>query len=128
MRFYLTGKYDDRRELQRKATQLEALGHVMVGPAWWMEREEGRSDGYVAEMALVGVKTSDVVIAVMDDADYAYSETFTELGCAIGLWHESIIVYNPHAASRCTTNVFYHYASQRIRHVARWQDVLDLLN
>lgn len=79
---------------------------------------------YSSSHDIDGVKSCDILIAIMDDNEYAYRGTYCEIGCALGL-DKRIIIVNPHEKSYCMEPCFYHHPI--IEHVATFNDVLNLL-
>ena len=128
-RVYLAGKYADRDGLMgAKRDQLKELGFEITHD--WMTYElpgERTSDicGKYSQADILGVKTADLVIAVMDDPEYAYRGTFCEIGAALAL-KKTIVVYTPKGPSKCRQVVFWNDPS--ILHATKWDHVLEFAN
>lgn len=119
MKFYLAGKYGDRELLKEKIQEIKNLGYT---PTWgWMEAEthshEAGIMGYFAKKDIDGVVDADFLIVVMDDRDYAYRGTFTEIGAALAL-KKPVFLYCPHDRTYAHTNCFFFHPG--ITHFARW--------
>jgi nucleoside 2-deoxyribosyltransferase len=89
MKIYLAGRFSMKDKIAQLADELEKHG-IQITTKWWqieqtqaIDRscEESQS---VGEKELNGVMLADAVVAIIDDKDYAYRGTLTELGIAIG--------------------------------------------
>lgn len=122
MSFYLAGKWSDKENIIRKINQLTDLG-LKCSHNWTQNESKTRDDtdlGHFAQLDINGVKNSDYYIAYMNDSEYQYRGTYTELGCALGLNKKTFIVYeyplNQKDGSRSNANrncFFYHPDIQR---------------
>jgi nucleoside 2-deoxyribosyltransferase len=123
MKFYLAGKYDDRAHLHEYIKELEVFGYTVthdwtiVDPT--IEDAEAR-----AEKDIDGVAAADWVICVMTDPKYPYRGTCTELGAAIAL-KKNIIIVNPDPKADHATSVFYRH--HRVKHLNTWEEARDFL-
>jgi hypothetical protein len=127
LRVYLAGKYADRVDLGAKKRELEA--HRCVITHDWMTYELGeRGPKQLACFAaedIRGIATADLVVAVMTDPAYAYRGTFTELGAALGL-RRQVIVVAPAGTQHFRGNVFWHHPD--ILHVSNWAEALEAVD
>jgi nucleoside 2-deoxyribosyltransferase len=127
MKIYLAGKYADRVKLGVKRDELRCLGHSITHD--WMTYESSGPNtpeklGEFAKFDIDGVMQSDVVVQVLDDPEYAYRGTFTELGAAIAS-NKYIVMVLPAGEMKCKENVFcYHPA---IHHVETWEGAKTIL-
>ena len=119
MKVYVAGKFTDKENIQAKMKNIEKLGCVITFD-WTRFEDEDLTRA--AEKAIIGVKTCDIVIVIMDDKDYSYRGTFTEVGIAIGT-NKIIFLYNPNKDASCDTNVFYH--AKEITHFKQWHMLLN---
>lgn len=126
MKIYVGGKYQDASIIRENIYDLIDVGYTVTHDWTSVEQHDrGYSAlGKYAQYDIEGVSESDIVILIMDDPEYAYRGTFTELGCALGL-DKRIIIVNPHENSYCMSNCFYHHPS--IIHVKTWSDVFRYL-
>jgi nucleoside 2-deoxyribosyltransferase len=78
-----------------------------------------------ATLDIDGVKSADLVFAIMKNTTYPYRGTFTELGCAMGL-DKQIVIVCPGCECACYTNCFFHYPG--IKHVTTIEEGLAYIN
>lgn len=147
-----------RNDIRKYLLQLEEFNSRQFEIcSTWIDRETGdNTSSAQAQDAYLDIKEvleSDVLVAIMDDPEYAYRGTFSEIGCALGA-NKPIIIFCPgivtgvisnnekdsskadepskfdktqrvNYSHKCMTNVFYHHPS--IRHVKTWDKVFDCL-
>ena len=72
------------------------------------------------------VTSGQIEVAIMDDKEYAYRGTFTEIGCALGSGIP-VIIFCPHSEDEmyARTNCFFCHPS--IRHSSTWEDTLAIV-
>lgn len=121
--FYMAGGWPHRALVEQYARRVIELGHVCT-EAWFDGSHERTSRAWDALADIEGVRRADVFIAVMNDTQYAYRGTFTELGAALAL-NKRIIVVAPAGDAHCKTNTFFHHPS--ICHVQTIDQVLQML-
>lgn len=128
LRVYVAGQYSKRFALNLRVKEMEASMGVIVTHNW-MTYEEGHTCEQKASYAfedIRGVQTADVVIAVMDDAEYAFRGTFGEMCAALALGRPVFVVTPPHDGEwYCETNVFYWHPA--IRRFPTWEAALSAL-
>jgi len=126
--FYLAGAYRARDTLVSYIDSLKALGYECTFN--WAACEAHSDDheqmGYFASKDIDGVANADVVVAIMDDKDYAYRGTFTEIGCALGLGIP-VVIYcpRPHHQVYARSNCFFCHPA--IRHVSTWDEATQAI-
>jgi nucleoside 2-deoxyribosyltransferase len=131
MKIYLAGKWSDKKENKDKMNLLIDDGHTITHD-WTNNEITTRNHEELQKYAILdinGVMNADVLIAVMDDPEYAYRGTFTEIGAALGNNKPVIII------SKClnemdihhyaSTNCFYHHSL--IKYVSCFENVFELL-
>jgi len=134
MKVYIAGKFDDKEKIRKYMDQVENLGHKITHD--WTNFEvkndpdnllggDGENMSESAKYDINGVKECDVMIVVMEDKDYPYRGTFTELGCALGL-EKTIVIWCPNPKASCRTNCFFYHPS--ILHVDHWEQVLEVFD
>jgi len=123
--FYLAGGYHRKQQLEQNICDLENLGYKCT---WdWTQTEEHSQDydvmAHYAALDLDGVCCADFVVAVIDDKDYSYRGTFTEIGCALGQ-KKPVYLYCPHNPKEvyARSNVFYCHPG--INHYDDWKTLL----
>jgi len=102
---YVAGKWSDRERVGALIRGVERDYCARITYMWPDDEHASLSDAARNEIA--GVHACDTFIALMDDADYAYRGTFTELGAALALDKRIIIVGS--AENACATNCFWHH-------------------
>ena len=127
-RFYLAGCYKDRETLVPCIDSLSAIGYECTFNWAACEPPSKDNDTMIdfASKSIEGVVSADVLVAVLNDKDYAYHDTFTEIGCALGLGIP-VIVYcpYPHDQVYVQTNCFFRHPA--IRHVSAWDEATQAI-
>ena len=89
MKIYLAGKFSIKKEIGQLGDELEKYG-IGITTKWWdIEQKDAvnRSNEEsisVGTKELSGIVNADAVVAIIDDKDYGYRGTLTELGIALG--------------------------------------------
>ncbi len=131
MKFYVAGKFTDAARIRWYMDRIEELGHTITED-WTPNYKKtvapdfAVSNSYMSNCALkdmIGVKTADVLLAIMDDPSYEYKGTWTEIGMAIGAG-KNVAIFHPMAygESEQTKNVFFHL--HRVKRYRNWKDVV----
>lgn len=134
MKLYVAGKWAHRDKLLIMANNLESLGHTITHK--WMEVENHldtmdlRKTADRGQLALAdtkAVEAADVMVVIIDDADYAYRGTFCEVGVAIGTGTPIVLLEDIDIpiGSKVDTNIFFRHPA--IEHVKSWDDVIAFL-
>ena len=127
LKLYVAGKYADRDDIHDKIVALRKLGYKV--PNDWTVVEQGdRSYPSLAEYAKFdadGVLDADIVVAFLQDPDYAYRGTYFEIGCAVATGKPVIVVGELPDGCHVKTNVFYHHPA--LTHVADWEEAVTEL-
>lgn len=128
-KFYLAGKFTHKDTCNEKIQLLEDLGFINT---WnWTQVEKHNVDhetmGYYAVKDIDGVVNADFLVVIIDDKDYAYRGTFTEIGAALAK-KIPIYMFTPHDLDPTVpiyprTNCFYCHPS--INHFRRWNTLVD---
>lgn len=134
MKFYLAGKWSEKEKITSLIKSLTDLGHTCTHD-WTKNEAEVRDDpalGEFARLDINGVKEADYYIAFINDHEYQYRGTFTELGAALGLEKNVFIVEElpprPDEGERrhpCQRTCFYFHPS--IVHIKGWDNLLNTL-
>jgi hypothetical protein len=117
-KIYIAGKYTDPN-ISNYMEFIKSRGNEITYD--WV-KNLGLSPPNAARNDIIGVKRCDILIAIMDDPDYAYRGTFTEIGAALAL-DKRIIIVNPGDRSYCKENCLYQHPD--IDHVLTFTDALD---
>ena len=75
-----------------------------------------------------GVREADAVIIVMNDLEYSYRGSFTELGTALAL-NKPVLMVSPGSVEDSAgfkTNVFWHHPA--ITYASKWDAALAWVN
>ena len=134
VKIYVAGGWSFRVHLQQIMNQLKEKGFNVVSN--WPSRENGiRTPQQLEQDAkwdILEVLQCDVLIAIMDNKDYPYRGTFTEIGCSIGANKRTIIVcpgeYDQESCKYthdCMNNLFYFYPN--IIHVNTLEEAIKLI-
>jgi nucleoside 2-deoxyribosyltransferase len=139
MKIYVAGKWTEPEKVNYIQQKCIELGHKITHD-WTKfepikrlcdltEEEEKKYDINCAILDIEAVQECDFVIAIMDDHEYAYRGTFTEIGCALGL-NKKIIIMCPQDTNEkkfyCRTNCFFHHPI--IWNVHNIDDIFNLLD
>jgi nucleoside 2-deoxyribosyltransferase len=134
LRVYVAGCFFHKERFQDIATALRLLGCTVV--SGWMDR--GRPDPTqrqaFADKDLEELASADMLVAVMDEKEYDYRGTFTEIGFALGQGKSVIIVcptrlvpsdmWDEDLDHYCQNNVFF--SSTGIAGIEHVKTVVDL--
>lgn len=126
MKLYIAGKFGARKIINNYIKEAELFGHIITHNWTKFETDNDNSDKKVLASVkdVNGVIDCECLICIMDDPNYAYSGTFTELGVGLAL-NKKIIIVNFDTKSFCVTNIFYHHPN--IIHVDTWNQALELI-
>lgn len=125
---WVSGAWVHRKAMGIKIDQLRQLGYEITHDWTRVEKAPNptpEDQGSYAKFDIDGVKKSDVAVAVMDDPDYAYRGTYTEIGCALGIGKPLHIVCPVEGDAYIKTNVFFHHPD--ITHHKSWDDFVEYL-
>lgn len=108
MRLYIAGKWSERDQVKKVMEMFESRGHIItcdwtrhIAPERitkaqydWSKNEDWAQNGHktYAEEDLEGVRSCDVLIACMWDSTLFYKGAWIEIGIALGLDKEVIII------------------------------------
>lgn len=129
LKVYVAGKFNDLK-LPQYINEIRNMDNVILTYDWTQNLGINQSDA--AKNDINGVLNADVLIAVMEDPNYEYRGTFTELGCALGLDKTVIIVSgvkgvqdSSNITTKCSTNCFYWHPS--ILHVSDFEKAKKII-
>lgn len=129
LKVYVAGKFNDSK-LPQYINEIRNMDNVILTYDWTQNLGINQSDA--AKNDINGVLNADVLIAVMEDPNYEYRGTFTELGCALGLDKTVIIVSgvegvqdSSNITTKCSTNCFYWHPS--ILHVSNFEKAKKII-
>lgn len=123
MKLFIAGCYYDRQIVNVKIKEAQDLGFTITHN-WTDQEDMNRSNdalGEYARLDLNGVKSADILIALMDapDLEYPYRGTWTEIGAAIALGKEVWIVSNL-KNTYTRSNVYFYYPG--VKHFETWME------
>lgn len=126
IKLFVSGKWSDKEKVHQQIRELESMGCLITHD--WTQVEQSNRDskalGEYAAYDINGVTQSNIHVVLMEDPEYAYRGTFTEIGAALALG-KRVILMCPFEEGYCTTNVFFHHP--RIEHVKTWDEVKELI-
>ena len=137
MKVYVTGKYTDKKKIREYMDIIEKLGHtithdwtsyvpVLTDDELFMgDVGHGKNSEKSSVSNINGISDSDFVVLIMEDKNYHYNETFAELGCALALKKE-IVIMCPEPDATCRTNCFFWHTE--ISRVDHWTDVMGIFD
>lgn len=106
MRLYVAGQWSKRNEISAAIEKLEAIGHTITHN--WTKAQHFRDKMDEAIADVNGVLAAEAVIVFMDDVNYPYRGSWTEIGVALG---QKIPIYMITTAEfqKNQKNVFFHH-------------------
>ncbi len=126
MKIYLAGKWGARIPIRKIMRELETEQKHEI-THYWPDNEDGdRSPQFLGKCAhddIEGVRNADIVVVLMDDPEYAYRGSFTEIGAALAL-NKPVFVVCPHDEAYCKTNCFFWHPG--IKHCSSLKEVPGL--
>lgn len=134
MKIYLAGKWTEKELFKKYMNDIEHIGHTITHDWTSFEADLNNSKKSMADHDIKGVMTADAYISYMNDVDYSYRGTFTELGVALAIQrtnpHYKIYVVCPSyfddKKAYCITNCFFH--SSGIIHIPNWDTMMAILD
>jgi hypothetical protein len=131
---FVAGKYGDRLLLRERMKALHNLGYVITHDWTYIDADTNTdtntdkkiSKQDIAMMDVNGVKTCDILIVILDDKNYPYRGTMTELGIAIGLNKKIFVVISNEAKETMMTNIYLHYKNN-LHIFNNWNELLEIM-
>ena len=127
---WISGAWAHRERMGQLIDQVRQMGYEITHDWTRLEKAPNPSPqemGMYAKFDIDGVKNADVVVAVLEDPDYPYRGTFTEIGCALGANKPTHIVW-PYSLETSEKNAqilfFWH---PDIIYFKSWDDFIDYL-
>lgn len=118
MKFYIAGKFSDKKIVRECQSTLIDLGYEITYD-WTSHDETALKDvsqlGQFAARDIQGVLDADHLVALFYDETYDYRGTFTEIGIALGAKKKVTIFCPLSETAYCKTNPFFW--SSQIRRV-----------
>ena len=132
-KIYIAGKWSEKEKLQKKILDLIAQGHTITHDWTRFESDPNNSFQSMADHDVNGVINADIYIGIMDDDQYPYRGTFTELGVALATQKirsdYKIYIVCPSffikKKAYYATNCFFHASG--IEYVPTWEKMLEIL-
>lgn len=115
---YVAGGYKHRIKIRAFVCQLEVSGMFQQQRRWFDVESGQETPAESAHADLEAVRAADLVVAVMDDPEYAYRGTWTEVGAALAL-QKPVVIIGPNT-TESARNVFWHHKD--VRHVPTIED------
>jgi nucleoside 2-deoxyribosyltransferase-like protein len=128
VKVWVSGAWPRRLQMGVLIDHLRRLGYEITHDWTQVEKAEHptfEDQGDYARFDIDGVKASDIAVAVMDDGEYSYRGTYTEIGCALGVGKPLHIVCPVEGDAYIKTNVFFHHPD--ITHHKSWDDFVEYL-
>lgn len=117
MKFYVAGKFQDRRNVRKLMDKIQDLGHTITYD-WTVDEEN--AEGYPVQNTIndaMGVKVCDVLVCRFIKKNM-YRGALVELGIALGLGKRIYVI--GHEADAC---IFTNHPN--VQHFDNEQDFLD---
>ena len=150
MKIYVAGKWSDSENISKAIDTIEHNMNNEITFNWTKFKKEQLNDeqisignydnfsdkqitlakkstkelGRDSVLDIKGVIEAELVIAIMNDPEYAYRGTFTEIGAALST-NKHIFVFNKNKSSKCMTNCFYWHP--RIIHFSSWESLKNAI-
>jgi nucleoside 2-deoxyribosyltransferase len=130
MRIYLAGKWNDKAKIRAIMAALTNRGHTITHD-WTHHKEHKKTQEDYEQDAvadLIGIDCAELFIAYLDDPNYAYNGTFTELGFALGK-QIPVVIMTPFVVWDPANVAFYKNAFtalKRVRRVATLDEALEV--
>ena len=110
MKFYIGGKWYDKKAIQSVMQQVRQAGHTITHD--WTTYEAKYTDKaqkmtVCSAKDIEGVRNCDIFVALMTDPEYPYRGTFTELGAAIALG-KMVYVIGPKTTAAASNCFWWH--------------------
>jgi nucleoside 2-deoxyribosyltransferase len=128
VKVWISGAWTHKDEMREKIDEVRQLGYEITHDWTTNERTHDSDEkelGEYARLDIDGVLLSDIAVAVMDNADYTYRGTYTEIGCALGVGKPLHIVCPFNGSAYLQNNVFYWHPS--ITHHKSWEQFVVYL-
>lgn len=125
MKIYVAGKFSNNIAIRQYMTWLEEKNHTITHDWTSYQSDKEAPEEILADRAdkdLTGVRDAYMLVAIMDDPDYEFRGTFTEIGMALGLGKRVCIVC-PFDNPSFTTNCFFHHP--RIHKYKSFEEFID---
>lgn len=108
MKLYVAGKFGDKEKIAAAIKKLEALGHTITHN--WTLDHKFRGKNEEAQADASGVMKAEALVVFMDDINYPYRGSWTEIGIALG---SGIPIYMVTTSEFQIgqKNVFFHHPS-----------------
>jgi hypothetical protein len=128
---WVSGAWIHRELMGERIDQIRQMGYKITHDWTRVEKASNptpKDQSLYATFDIDGVKNSDIAVAVMDDPDYAYRGSFTEIGCALGIGKPLHIVW-PYSLESCDryvqSNVFFWHPD--ITYHKSWAEFIEYL-
>lgn len=123
MKVYIATKYaSGKTHAANLAEYLEVHGHTITYK-WWETKQTAPAERKTEESSAIGhaetcgVLEADIVLAVLNDPDYAYKGTLYELGMAVGARKKTIVITTPDASAK--THVVFRVPAVNTHNILR---------
>jgi len=110
---YVAGGYKHRMAIRAFVDTIESTGLYKQPRRWFDVEETDETHAQSATADMDAVRSAELVVAVIDDPDYAYRGTWTEVGAAVAL-NKRVVIIGPRTTASAR-NVFWHHPA--ITHV-----------
>ena len=116
LNLYLAGKFADKERMETLANRLEVELGADITFRWWsypqkpVDERTHQESQMLGTLETEGILKADLVIALMDDPEYLYRGTSTELGICIGSRTPAFVLQSTTKA-HWSRNPFNHLAT-----------------
>lgn len=110
VKIYLAGRFANKDKFRELGNKLELKGHEITCKWWDIEQTYAPNRSLdeskdVGRNELNGVINADIIIVIVDDANYPYRGTLTEVGIAMGYLVANNKEINKHIYIICNENL-----------------------
>ncbi len=121
MKIYVSGKFDDKKIISDLINTIKDTTLHRITHDWTAKVNDSGSPSIDVE----GVQNADLLLILITDDWYEYRSTSTELGIALGLGKQ-IILIDPFELSGFRTNMFTRH--HNVQHVRTTDEALQILS
>ena len=125
LKIYVGGAYGNKKNVQNLIDNLKAKGHTITHD-WTRVVKHDTKESKMQEAVndINGVKNATLVVIIMDDPNYAYRGTWTEMGAAMATDKHILVITNGMDTEKIK-NVFIHHPN--VSFVAYYDDLIRVI-
>lgn len=96
IKVWISGAFRHRERMSELIDRVRQMGYIITHDWTRVEKSANPTPQEMSTYAkfdIDGVKNADIAVAVLEDPDYLYRGTYTEIGCALGAMKPTHIVW-----------------------------------